>query len=76
MQLKCCNSIKIAHTNLLFAAVMPMFRLQKGQLGHGDLLQRNNPTPVAALEGKHVTAGVRCLQDNWLQLVAGMSTLQ
>eukprot|EP00775_Hariotina_reticulata_P006166 gene6166-6404_t len=31
-------------------------RNEKGQLGHGDLLQRNNPTPVSALEGKHVSA--------------------
>lgn len=32
-------------------------RAQKGQLGHGDLAQRNTPTVVKALEGKFVVAG-------------------
>lgn len=31
-------------------------RNEKGQLGHGDLLQRNSPTVVAGLAGKKVTA--------------------
>jgi alpha-tubulin suppressor-like RCC1 family protein len=31
--------------------------LQKGQLGHGDLAQRNTPTAVKALEGKFVVGG-------------------
>jgi hypothetical protein len=30
---------------------------QRGQLGHGDLLQRNTPTVVAALQGKKVVGG-------------------
>lgn len=31
--------------------------LQKGQLGHGDLCQRNVPTVVEALKGLTMTAG-------------------
>jgi alpha-tubulin suppressor-like RCC1 family protein len=31
--------------------------MQKGQLGHGDLAQRNTPTVVKALEGKFVAGG-------------------
>jgi hypothetical protein len=31
--------------------------LQRGQLGHGDLLQRNTPTVVAGLQGQAVVAG-------------------
>ena len=31
--------------------------LQKGQLGHGDLCQRNVPTVVEALKGLTLTAG-------------------
>lgn len=31
--------------------------VQKGQLGHGDLAQRNTPTVVKALEGKAVVGG-------------------
>lgn len=30
---------------------------QKGQLGHGDLLQRNTPTVVKGLEAKKVVGG-------------------
>jgi len=36
---------------------------QKGQLGHGDLLQRNTPTVVAGLTGKKVVGGEGQLQD-------------
>lgn len=31
--------------------------LQKGQLGHGDQLQRNVPTVVKGLSGMQITAG-------------------
>ncbi|KAF6255653.1 RCC1/BLIP-II [Scenedesmus sp. NREL 46B-D3] len=31
-------------------------RNERGQLGHGDLLQRNTPTVVAGLQGQHVVA--------------------
>ncbi len=31
--------------------------MQRGQLGHGDLLQRNIPIIVKGLSGKKVTAG-------------------
>ena len=31
--------------------------LQKGQLGHGDTLQRNVPTAVSGLDGKVIVAG-------------------
>ncbi len=31
--------------------------MQRGQLGHGDLLQRNVPTIVKKLSGKKVIAG-------------------
>eukprot|EP00882_Tetradesmus_deserticola_P033115 GHRQ01037798.1.p1 GENE.GHRQ01037798.1~~GHRQ01037798.1.p1 ORF type:complete len:215 (+),score=78.28 GHRQ01037798.1:166-810(+) len=31
-------------------------RNEHGQLGHGDLLQRNTPTAVAGLQGQHVVA--------------------
>ena len=33
--------------------------LQRGQLGHGDLLQRNIPTIVKGLNGKQVIAGTK-----------------
>lgn len=32
-------------------------RNEKGQLGHGDLVQRNTPTIVQAFAGKHAVAG-------------------
>jgi hypothetical protein len=38
-------------------AAAPAGRPQKGQLGHGDTLQRNVPTKVAGLAGKFVVKG-------------------
>ena len=32
--------------------------VQKGQLGHGDLLQRNTPTIVEGLQGHNIVAGM------------------
>ena len=31
--------------------------MQKGQLGHGDLIQRNVPTEVTGLSGKIIVTG-------------------
>lgn len=42
--------------------------LQKGQLGHGDLVQRNVPTIVSGLSGKAVIAGQCQSQQNWQAL--------
>lgn len=45
----CC---KLTCTALIAATPM-----QKGQLGHGDLIQRNVPSVVEALAGQEVIAG-------------------
>jgi hypothetical protein len=40
-----------------YCCLCRLLLLQRGQLGHGDLLQRNSPTIVAGLQGQHVVAG-------------------
>lgn len=42
-------------------------RNEKGQLGHGDLVQRNIPTVVEAFAGKYVTAGRSSRFRQWFE---------
>ena len=46
---------------------------QKGQLGHGDLAQRNAPTVVAALAGNTVVAGAAGKHHTAVALSSGES---
>ncbi len=56
-------------------------RMQRGQLGHGDLIQRNVPSVVEALAGKEVIAGAApisfhtslLMQSHTYHLVTGLS---
>ncbi len=41
--------------------------MQRGQLGHGDLLQRNVPTIIKKLSGKKVIAGAITVSASSLQ---------
>lgn len=46
-----------AHEHALLVCKIRIAPPQKGQLGHGDLMQRNVPTKVAGLDGKFVVKG-------------------
>lgn len=49
---------------------------QKGQLGHGDLLQRNVPTIVEGLKGKFITTGVGCSLEMLAQDVSSREEIR
>jgi hypothetical protein len=47
----CCSK------SVVLNVLMLVHDLQKGQLGHGNIIQRNSPRIVEGLQGKFVVAG-------------------